>query len=213
MGLEDGRICKMASMRVIRSRRPSLISAFELPAWRSNRSGGSLKPAINAALKTQRSFVALLQSIARQSVRTKFLQQRRDIRLGICDVKYNVFMNQTKIIEQCRSLPPDIFELFFMMSGTILLEDMARRNEGRCWSCWTLHHFEDKWPLRELCPKCPVGYLAKRRVKNEGLKKDQPSSGKVCGFFNWDDYARRRPTMPTRPNTRESNCQWEQGSN
>ncbi|KAK9135515.1 hypothetical protein Syun_014845 [Stephania yunnanensis] len=94
---------------------------------------------------------------------------------------------------------------------------MARRNEGRCWSCGSLHHFEDNWPLSELCPKCPVGYLAKRHVKKEGLNKDQPfvtcSSGKVCGFFNWDDYARHRPTMLTRPNTWESNCQWEQGSN
>ncbi|KAK9086686.1 hypothetical protein Syun_029080 [Stephania yunnanensis] len=80
----------------------------------------------------------------------------------------------------------------------------------------SLDHFEDKCPLRELCPKCPVGYLAKRHVIKEGPNKGRPfvtcNAGKVCGFFDWDDYARRRPTMQIRPNTRESNCQREEGS-
>ncbi|KAK9097363.1 hypothetical protein Sjap_022860 [Stephania japonica] len=55
---------------------------------------------------------------------------------------------------------------------------MTRRNEGRCWSCGSLQHFEDRCPLRELCPQCSVRYLAKRRVK-EGPNKYRP-------FVTWE---------------------------
>ncbi|KAK9083133.1 hypothetical protein Scep_029604 [Stephania cephalantha] len=59
-----------------------------------------------------------------------------------------------------------------LLRSLSLVRRHGKKNEGRYWSCGSLHHFRDKYPLRELCPKCPVRYLAKRHIKKEETNKD-----------------------------------------